>query len=61
MAKEIKLENFKFKISGFQDKDSCYDFFGSAKFMEGMGENPGDMLVCHDGVRGRFFLPYLAD
>lgn len=61
MAREIKTDNFKFKLSGFMNKDQCFEFYGTAKFMESMGEKAGDMLVCHDGNRGRFFLPYLVE
>lgn len=61
MAKNISSENFKFKISGFMNKDDCYKFFGTSKFMDSIGEKPGDMLVCHDGDKGRFFLPYLVE
>lgn len=61
MTREIKPENFKFKLSGFMNKDNCFEFYETAKFMESMGEKAGDMLVCHDGTRGRFFLPYLVE
>ena len=46
MAREIKTDNFKFKLSGFMNKDQCFEFYGTAKFMESMGEKAGDMLVC---------------
>lgn len=61
MTREIKLDNFKFKLSGFMNKDHCFEFYGTAKFMESIDEKAGDMLVCHDGNRGRFFLPYLVE
>lgn len=61
MAREIKTDNFKFKLSGFMNKDQCFEFYGTAKFMESIDEKAEDMLVCHDGNRGRFFLPYLVE
>lgn len=63
-TKVIKMENFKYKISGLLSKDDSYDFFGNAKFMNSFddGEDgPGDTLVCYDGIKARFFLPYLME
>lgn len=63
-AKVIKMDNFKYKISGLLSKDDSYDFFGNAKFMDSFddGEDgPGDTLVCYDGIKARFFLPYLME
>lgn len=61
MVRELKTEYFKYKISGGLSQEQCFDFYGTAKFMKSMGEKPGDRMVCHDGTKARFFLPYLTE
>ena len=59
--KMIKLENFKYRMSGYMNKDSCYEYYGAYKFMDGLKDAKGmdNMVVCHNGNKARFFIPYL--
>lgn len=62
--KMIKLENFKYRMSGYMNKDSCYEYYGTYKFMDSLKDVKGktdNMMVCHDGNRARFFMPYLPE
>ena len=59
--KMIKLENFKYRMSGYMNKDSCYEYYGAYKFMDGLkdAKEMDNMMVCHNGNKARFFIPYL--
>lgn len=58
-SKRIKLEQFTYKMSGFLDRDNAIDFYGTARFMNGMSsKEENSSCVCYDGRRARFFIPY---
>ena len=57
--RSIRLEWFKYKMSGYMDREDAIAYYGSAKFMNGMSEkrdNPS--VICYDGKKARFFIPY---
>ena len=59
---EIRLSDFKHRMSGYLGRKECDEYYENGRFMSGLEQEEDEDIECYfDGTKRRFFTPYLID